>query len=83
MNLEILTPDQKVFSGEVLSVNVPGTHGAFEVLQGHAPIVSNLTKGNVVIRTTTKDQKNVTITGGIVEVLNNKVIILADAVKQD
>ncbi len=79
MILEILTPDQKVFSGEVSAVNLPGSEGNFEVLTGHAAIISNLNKGDVTIRNAGKEQK-ITIDGGIVEVLHNKIIVLADAV---
>ena len=49
MNLIVLTPDQKVFEGEITSVKVPGTNGIFEVLKGHAPLVSSLAAGEVRI----------------------------------
>ena len=48
MYLEIVTPDKKVFEGEVLSVSFPGTDGSFQVLNNHAPLVSTLAKGTVV-----------------------------------
>ena len=79
MHLEIITPDEKVFSGEVTAVNVPGTDGAFEVLNNHAPIISTLAKGNVKIKSA-GPEKNIMIDGGLVEVLNNKIIVLAEAV---
>ena len=79
MFLEIITPDEKVFSGEVNGVHFPGSDGAFEVLNNHAPLISTLTKGNIKIRSTGKEE-NVTIDGGLVEVLNNKIIVLAEAV---
>lgn len=82
MNLEILTPDKKVFEGEVTSVTVPGTQGSFEVLNNHAPIISTLDDGNVIIRGAGKEQK-LKINGGVIEVINNKVILLAEGVKQD
>jgi len=78
MYLEILTPDQKVFEGEVLSATFPGTDGSFQVLSHHAPLLSTLKKGKVVY----KDKKNefeITIDGGVVEVLHNKVVLLAEA----
>ncbi len=80
MLLEILTPDNKVFSGEVLAVNVPGSDGSFEILGGHAPIVSNLGIGFVVVKLSPKEEQKFNIDGGIVEVSNNKVIILADSI---
>ncbi|NRA47721.1 MAG: F0F1 ATP synthase subunit epsilon [Phaeodactylibacter sp.] len=51
MNITVLTPDRKVFSGPIASVKVPGTNGEFQVLNNHAPIVSSLEAGNVVITT--------------------------------
>ena len=80
VSLDILTPDVKIFSGEVLAVNLPGSEGAFEVLERHAALVSTLGKGYVTIRKTSKDEEKILIDGGIVEVLHNKVVVLADAV---
>jgi F-type H+-transporting ATPase subunit epsilon len=79
MYLDILTPDQTVFSGEINSVQVPGTAGRFEVLINHAPIISTLEKGDVTIRLA-KEEKTFTIDGGVVEVLYDKVIVLAEAI---
>ena len=82
MYLEIVTPDQTVFEGEVLSATFPGTDGSFQILNHHAPLLSTLKKGTIVY----KDKKNefdVTIDGGVVEVLNNKVIVLAESVVED
>lgn len=75
MNLEIITPDKKVFSGEVEVVTLPGTEGSFQVLKDHAAIVSTLGKG--ILKA---DKQEFTIDGGVVEVLNNKVLVLAEAV---
>ena len=80
MILDILTPDVKVFSGEVYAVNLPGVQGGFEVLDKHAALVSNLGKGYVTIRKTAKDEEKIMIEGGLVEVLNNKVVVLADSI---
>lgn len=79
MNLEIITPDKKVFAGEATSVTLPGSDGQFQVLNHHAPLVSTLDKGNVVIDANGTKQTLV-IDGGVVEVLNNKVLVLAEAV---
>lgn len=79
MNLEIITPDKKVYSGEVTSVSVPGMSGRFEMLKNHAPIISTLLNGKVKV----KDKEGVKtfdVKGGVVEMLNNKVIILAESV---
>ncbi len=79
MNLEILTPEKKVYSGEVYGVQMPGIGGSFEVLERHAPLVSALKAGRVKVL---KDKQNhfayFDIQGGFVEVLNNKVTLLAE-----
>jgi len=79
MTLEILTPEKKLYSGEVYGVQLPGISGLFEVLNQHAPLVSALKKGNLKIL---KDNKNnfqhYTIQSGFVEVLNNKVTVLVE-----
>ena len=79
MNLEILTPEKKLYSGEVYGVQMPGISGSFEVLEKHAPLVSALKAGRVKVL---KDKQNhlafFDITGGFVEVLNNKVTLLAE-----
>ncbi|MDB5014943.1 MAG: synthase subunit epsilon [Daejeonella sp.] len=80
MTLEILTPDKKVFEGEVTSVTVPGSAGSFEVLKDHAPIISTLEDGPVIIRGGGKANETINIKGGVVEVLHNKIIVLAEAV---
>ncbi|MDX1955051.1 MAG: ATP synthase F1 subunit epsilon [Chitinophagaceae bacterium] len=79
MNLEILTPEKKLFSGEVYGVQMPGTSGSFEVLEKHAPMVSALKAGKVKVL---KDKQNhlahFEIQGGFVEVLNNRVTVLVE-----
>jgi F-type H+-transporting ATPase subunit epsilon len=79
--LEIITPDQKVFTGEVVAANFPGSGGAFEVEKDHAPLISTLDKGNIIIRGGGGSaDKKIMIDGGLVEVLHNKVIVLAESV---
>ena len=80
MTLEILTPDNTVYQGEVNSVTLPGSLGSFEVLKDHAPIISTLEDGKVIIRTGAKSEQIFFITAGVVEVLNNKIIVLAEGV---
>jgi F-type H+-transporting ATPase subunit epsilon len=79
MTLEILTPEKKLYSGEVYGVQMPGISGSFEVLDRHAPLVSALKAGRVKVL---KDKQNhfafFEIQGGFVEVINNKVTLLAE-----
>ncbi|TCC92272.1 ATP synthase F1 subunit epsilon [Pedobacter frigiditerrae] len=79
MTLEILTPDKKVFEGDVTAVTVPGTLGSFQILKDHAPIISTLEDGPVIIKGSTGEEI-FNIKGGVVEVLDNKIIVLAEAV---
>ncbi|PTX19406.1 ATP synthase F1 subcomplex epsilon subunit [Pontibacter mucosus] len=79
MYLEIITPDKKVYAGEVEAAQFPGSNGSFEVLDMHAPLISTLDKGSIRI-TTNKGQEFFTVDGGVVEVLNNKIIVLAESV---
>jgi len=81
MRLEILTPDKTIFEGDVTAVTVPGVNGSFEVLNNHAPIISILEDGKVTIRTG-KESESWFIQGGVVEVLDNKIMLLAEGVKQ-
>lgn len=80
MHLEILTPEKKVFEGDVTIATFPGADGSFQIMDNHAPLISLLKEG-VVEYKSKEASKNVTITGGVVEVLNNKIILLADGVK--
>jgi F-type H+-transporting ATPase subunit epsilon len=81
MHLEIITPDKKIFDGEVSSATFPGTDGIFQILNDHAPLISLLKDG--VVEYKSKDSaQQLKITGGVVEVLKNKVILLADGIDQ-
>lgn len=80
MRLEILTPEKKIFEGDVTIATFPGADGSFQIMEHHAPLISLLKEG-VVEYKSKEASSNVTITGGVVEVLNNKIILLADSVK--
>jgi F-type H+-transporting ATPase subunit epsilon len=79
MQLDILTPEHKVFSGNVYGIQLPGIEGSFELLENHAPIIATLGKGKMKIL---KDKHNNTelfeITGGFVEMVNNKASVLIE-----
>ena len=78
MLLEIITPEKKVFQGEVNSVQLPGTNGKFEVLNNHAPIISTLIKGHVRVIDNNNNIELFKINGGVIEMQNNKIIVLAE-----
>lgn len=79
MYLEILTPEKKVFEGNVVIATFPGSDGSFQIMDNHAPLISLLKEGLVEYKS--KDAANsIHITGGVVEVLKNKVVLLADGI---
>jgi F-type H+-transporting ATPase subunit epsilon len=78
MKVEIITPDKQVFEGEADVVTLPGINGSFQILKDHAPIVSTLAKGKLWA-----DKQSFVIEGGVVEVLKNKVLVLAEAVIEE
>jgi len=78
MTLEILTPEKKLFSGDVYGVQLPGTVGLFELLDNHAPIVSSLTKGKLKILKDKSSTETYNIESGFVEMLNNKATVLVE-----
>lgn len=80
MKIEIITPDQKVYEGDIKSVRVPGSKGSFQVLKDHAPIVSTLDKGPVIVVDQAGNILNYEITGGVIEVKMNHIILLAESI---
>jgi len=75
MIVEILTPDKTLFSGEADVVTLPGSNGSFQILKNHAPMIANLSKGTLSIKSAA-DKQHFEVNGGLVEVLKNKVIVL-------
>ncbi len=77
MQIDILTPEKMLYSGEADRIQLPGTVGKFEILQDHAPLISSLAEGELKI-TNGDAVKKILISGGFVEVLNNNVTVLAE-----
>jgi F-type H+-transporting ATPase subunit epsilon len=82
MTLEILTPEKKLFSGEVYGVQMPGITGSFEVLDKHAPMVSALKAGKLKVLTDKTNTTSYNIQSGFVEILNNKTIVLVEGAEE-
>lgn len=80
MFLEIVTPDEKVFEGEVTSASFPGSDGSFQILNNHAAMVSTLGKGDIRYKPEKKEEIRILIEGGVVEVMNNKVNVLVEKI---
>ncbi len=77
MNLKIITPERLIFEGEAELVQLPGSDGLFEILKGHAPMIASLGKGKVKIGNNNEYQY-FEINGGVAEVLNNEILVLAE-----
>ena len=82
MTLEILTPEKKIFSGDVYGVQLPGITGLFEVLDKHAPLVSALKSGKLKILTDKTNTVSYSIQSGFAEVLNNKTTVLVEGAEE-
>ena len=79
MKVEIITPDNVVFSGEsVKLIQLPGIDGSFEIMNNHAPLISVLKKGQIKVIVKDESPAYYAINGGVIEVLNNKVLVLAE-----
>lgn len=96
MRLEIITPDKKLFEGQVDAVSFPGFGGSFQVLKGHAPIISSLKEGKIKVNLSNEEKEfdmlsgeiengpsnnriiRLSIKGGVVEMQNDHIIVLAD-----
>ncbi len=76
--VEIVSPDRAAFRGEALRFRAPGVEGSFEVLRGHAPMLAATGVGTVTVTTTSGERVSFATSGGFVEVLNDRVIMLAE-----
>ncbi len=76
LQLEILSPSEKIYEGEALSVIFPGEVGSFGILPNHAPIISVLKQGKIEWTSPSNKKESIDIKGGVVEVLNNRVSVL-------
>ena len=79
MHLEIITPEKKLFSGDIEIVKLPGTLGSFEIMKNHAPIISTLMAGRIKVKDVLGVIHYFDISSGVVEVLNNMVKVLVES----
>ncbi len=79
MKLDIISPQRNLYNGDVKLVQFPGAEGSFEVLTNHAPMIALLKSGNIKLQeiNSTKEQF-VSIAGGVVEVIDNVITVLAE-----
>ena len=79
MRIEIITPERTVYKGDIRSLKVPGKKGAFQVLKDHAAIVSTLIEGKITVTDMNDRDSEFDIKGGVVEVIHNTIILLAES----
>ena len=78
MNLNIVSPENTIFTGEAQSVTIPGSKGEFEVLDNHAPIISSMKAGTLKFKTNGEERK-IEIKSGFIDVANNEVSICVES----
>lgn len=81
MQLEIITPDKQIFSGQADLVQLPGSDGLFELLNNHAPIIATLSEGTVKVQETGSDERFFETGKGVIEAAQNKVVVLVEHAK--
>ena len=77
MYLEIVSPEKKLYGGDIKALKVPGSNGSFGILRDHAPLISILKKGKIKITDKNDKEELLEINGGVIEVLKNNIVILA------
>jgi len=83
MKVEIITPEDLVYKGEASLIQLPGIDGLFELLNNHAPMITMLSVGNIKLVENNNNTVYFTIQGGVVEVLKNKILVLAEGCKRE
>lgn len=78
MKVEILSPEKSIFQGEASMVSLPGIDGSLGIMNNHAPLITTLREGMVKLTMENGQNQEIKVNGGTVEVLNNKIIILAE-----
>ena len=81
MYIELVTPEHVVYEGQADVVTLPGTEGSFQVMNNHAPIISSLKNGELVIKVG-KEELFFEVSGGVVEVLQNKLTVLTEKAEE-
>lgn len=76
MFVEVLTPDKTLYSGEAAVITLPGVAGSFQLLNMHAPMIANLKVGTIEITGLDNQKETYSVNNGLVEVLNNRVVVL-------
>jgi F-type H+-transporting ATPase subunit epsilon len=79
--LEVVTAERELYSGDVDQLIAPGSQGQMTILPNHAPLLTQLEPGLLEYRTGGRDEA-LAVTGGFMEVLGNRAVVLADAAER-
>lgn len=79
MYLEIVTPEKKLFAGDIQLIRLPGSKGSFEILKNHAPVISTLESGQIKVVEENGAERFFDVRRGVVECVDNNVIVLVDS----
>ena len=82
LDCSILTPEETIFEGDVTALVAPGVGGYFGILHGHAPLVSALKEGTLKVQLANGETSRWQVGGGFLEVLNNRISVLAESAEQ-
>lgn len=82
MYIELVTPENVIYEGQADVVTLPGTEGSFQIMNNHAPIISSLKNGELVIKVG-RDERFFDVSGGVVEVLQNKITVLTEKAEEN
>jgi F-type H+-transporting ATPase subunit epsilon len=80
--LDIVTPARIVFSGDVVSFSAPGVIGGFQILYNHAPMLAEIGVGEIKFKNPNNQEYFYATSGGYVDVVNNRVTLLAETVER-
>ncbi len=80
---QLLTPEGARFEGDTVSVQIPGSNGKFQVLYNHAPMVASLGIGEITISQKDGTELHYAVSGGFVEISNNRCTLLAEKAELD
>lgn len=78
MQLKVLSPQEFIYEGEVVLVQLPGYMGSFEILHNHAPLIARIDKGKIKIIDEGRNKFYLEVNPGIVEVKDNNIVVLTE-----
>jgi len=78
MFLKVISPENYIYEGEVVLVQLPGSMGSFEILNNHAPLIARIDKGKMKVIDESRNKFYLEVNSGVVEVKDNTIVVLTD-----